>query len=162
MASRPEEFPHYTGIDRRTLNAMLEKLRRYLSDFSLRAGIKDIAAFETTIEEVFERVDKRRVYFYIFYQGCVMGEVNEVALMCFWIVKLCPFFSSGVPSDIVNAKIAVSLFFKMVRDVALTLGKKVCITPRIVRDLFYAFRFRDISKESLMLLAESLIQAPAS
>jgi hypothetical protein len=39
-----------------------------------------------------------------------------------------------------------------------TADKKTGLTEKTLEDMYYAFRFRDISKESLMLLAESLIQ----
>ena len=31
------------------------------------------------------------------------------------------------------------------------------ITENMVNDIYYAFRFRDLSKEAIMILAESLI-----
>jgi len=78
--------------------------------------------------------------------------------MCFWIVKLCPFSCSKIPSDVLNAKVALFLFNSMLSFIAKKSGKKVAITSPIVKDLYYSLRFRDISKESLMMLAESLIQ----
>ena len=35
---------------------------------------------------------------------------------------------------------------------------KLNITENIVNDIYYAFRFRDLSKEAIMILAESLIK----
>jgi hypothetical protein len=34
---------------------------------------------------------------------------------------------------------------------------KLNITETIVNDIYYGFRFRDLSKEAIMILAESLI-----
>ncbi|GHV70266.1 hypothetical protein AGMMS49928_17380 [Spirochaetia bacterium] len=158
MANKPEEFPLFTKLDNSAITGLLGKFNQYLAGFSSSTGIAGIATFENTLLEIFERIEKRRVYFHIFYDGCKMGELNEGALMCFWIVKLCPFVCSGIPSDVLNAKIALFLFNSVLSFIAKKSNKKVLITSQIIKDLYYSFRFRDISKESIMLLAESLVQ----
>ena len=158
MANRPEEFPQFTKLDDSIVAYLLGKLNQYLHGFSANTGITGITIYEETVLEIFERIEKRRIYFHVFYRGCKMGELNEGALLCFWIVKLCPFFSPKIPPDVLNAKIAVFLFNSMLSFIAQKSGKKVCITPEIVKDLYYSLRFRDISKEALMMLAMTLIQ----
>ncbi|MCL2443207.1 MAG: hypothetical protein FWD13_07050 [Treponema sp.] len=158
MANKPEDFPIFTKLDGDMARELLIKLNLYLSDFSQSTGIRNIVIHEETLLEIFDRIEKRRIYFHIFYNRCKMGELNEGALMCFWIIKLFPFTCSNVPPDILNAKIAVFLFDKVLSLVAAKLNKQVNITEQIVKDIYYSFRFRDISKESLMLLAGSLIQ----
>jgi len=158
MANKPEEFPIFTKLDNSMARDLLVKLNLYLNNFTQSTGIENIFIHEDTLLEIFDRIEKRRIYFHIFYNGCKMGELNEGALMCFWIVKLCPFTCSKVPSDILNAKIALFLFNKVLSLVASKLHKQVCITERTVKDLFYSFRFRDISKESIMLLTGSMVQ----
>jgi hypothetical protein len=86
-----------------------------------------------------------------------MGELNEGALMCFWILKLTPFTSPKISTSILNARIALSIFFKMLFYVAQTKNKKVNSTKQIIDDLFYAFCYRDLSKEAIMAIAESLV-----
>jgi len=49
------------------------------------------------------------------------------------------------------------LFNKILCLVAAKTHKRVNMTEQNVKDIYYSFRFRDISKESLMLLASSLI-----
>jgi hypothetical protein len=158
MANKPEEFPQFTKLDDAVIASLLGKFNQYLGAFSVKTGISNIVISEETLFEIFERIEKRRVYFHIFYKGCKMGELNEGALMCFWIVKLCPFLCHSIPADILNAKIAIFLFNSMTSYIARKQGKQARITPKIVEDLYYSFRFRDISKEALMLLAESLVQ----
>jgi hypothetical protein len=77
--------------------------------------------------------------------------------MCFWILKLTPFSSSKIEAGALNTRIALSIFFKTLFYVAEKKNKKVNSTKQITQDLFYAFRFRDLSKEAFMALAESLI-----
>jgi hypothetical protein len=45
----------------------VEKLNRYLSQFPASHGIDDITADMNIVYEIAERVEKRRVYFHIFY-----------------------------------------------------------------------------------------------
>ena len=122
MANKPEEFPIFTSLDKKTIQNMLLRMSNYLYNISDIIKI-DHNKIDTSIDimyEIIERIEKRRIYFHIYYNGCKMGELNEGALMCFWIIKL-------------------------------------NITENIVNDIYYAFRFRDVSKESIMLIAESLI-----
>jgi len=158
MANKPEDFPIFTKLDGGMAEDLLTKLNLYLANFSQSTGINNIIIHEQSLLEIFDRIEKRRVYFHVFYNGCKMGELNEGALMCFWTIKLFPFTCSSVPPDILNAKIALFLFNKVLSLVAAKLNKQVNITEQIVKDIYYSFRFRDISKESLMLLAGSLIQ----
>jgi len=158
MANKPEDFPIFTRLDNTMVRELLIKLNLYLNNFTQSTGIADIVVHENTLLEIFDRIEKRRIYFHIFYNGCKMGELNEGALMCFWIIKLCPFTSPKISPDILNAKIALFLFNSVLSLVAAKLHKRVLLTEQNVKDLYYSFRFRDISKESLMLLAGNLIQ----
>jgi hypothetical protein len=159
MASKPSDFPKFTRIEKSAIDALLNKIAEYLWDFSEKMGISGISAHEAVILQIFDRIEKRRVYFHIFYNGCSMGELNEGALMCFWIAKLHPFYDNhnNIPSNVLNAKIALYLFNKTLSFYAAKTNKKNGLTGKIAQDIYYSFRFRDISKESVMLLAESLI-----
>jgi hypothetical protein len=157
MANKPYEFPMFSPLDRETIKGLLSKLNSYISSFVSKSGISDLNAQYDVLYDIFERIEKRRIYFYIFYNGCRMGELNEGALMCFWILKLMPFTSSKVPASILNVKIALRIFFSMLFYAAQTKSKKVNSAKQIIDDLFYAFRYRDLSKEAIMAIAESLI-----
>jgi len=78
-------------LDNSMARELLIKLNLYLNNFTQSTGITNIIVHEDTLLEIFDRIEKRRIYFHIFYDGCKMGELNEGALMCFWIIKLCPF-----------------------------------------------------------------------
>jgi hypothetical protein len=156
MPHKPEDFPVFTPISPETAKSMIEKLNRYLSHFPASHGIDDITANMNIIYEIAERVEKRRVYFHIFYD-VNMNELNEASLLCFWILKLHPFFSDKMQSDILNAKIAVYLFLTAVSYTARASGKHINTADRLVENFYYAFRFCDLSKEAIMALAESLI-----
>jgi hypothetical protein len=157
MPFKPEDFPIFSPPDSATINIAINKIKLYLTDFSKNTKIADITIYDKMLFEIIERIEKRRVYFHIFYDGCEMGELNEISLLCFWILKLTPFFSPGVPTSTLNAKIAIHIFIKMLTFIKNTTGKQVNLTDQIIKDLHYAFCYRDVSKESIMLLAESLL-----
>jgi len=56
-----------------------------------------------------------------------------------------------------NAKIALKLFLNAVRTIAIERKSHVNLKPEIIQELYYSFRYRDLSKEAIMNLAESLI-----
>jgi hypothetical protein len=157
MANKPHEFPTFSHLDQETVKGLLSRLNFYMAGFVSKSGIADLETQDKILYDIFERIEKRRIYFHIFYNGCEMGELNEGALMCFWILKLAPFASSKVPASILNVRIALSIFFKMAFFVAQKKNKKVNSTKQIIDDLFYAFCYRDLSKEAIMAIAESII-----
>jgi hypothetical protein len=156
MPNKPEDFPVFTHIGRETVKAMIEKLNRYLSNFPSSHGVNDITANMNIMCEIAERIEKRRVYFHIFYD-VNMSELNEASLLCFWILKLHPFFSNSMQPDILNAKIAVYLFFTASSYTATAKGKRINTDDRLLENLYYSFRFRDLSKEAIMAIAESIV-----
>jgi hypothetical protein len=159
MANKPEEFPIFTPLDNDVIQNMLAKTAKYLYNISdiIRINNQKIITSMDMMYEIIERIEKRRIYFYIYYDGCKMGELNEGALMCYWILKLAPFHCIGISNNILNAKIALCLFMNMIHYHTSKENIKLNITENICNDIFYGFRFRDLSKEAIMILAESLI-----
>jgi len=159
MANKIEEFPIFTPLDKITVQNMLLKMESYLHNISdiIKIDHKKIETSMDIIYEIIERIEKRRIYFHIYYNGCKMGELNEGALMCFWINKLNPFHHNGIPNNILNAKIALCLFLNVLHYHTQKENILLNITENMVNDIYYAFRFRDLSKEAIMILAESLI-----
>jgi hypothetical protein len=88
-----------------------------------------------------------------------MGELNEGSLMCFWILKLMPFSHKSIPAYELNAKIALYLLNNMLLYYARKNGMRVNISDSLNTELYYSFRFRDISKEAIMALAKSMVFA---
>jgi hypothetical protein len=159
MANKVEEFPIFTSLDKATVQNMLAKMANYLHNISdiINIDHKKIDTSMDIMYEIIERIEKRRIYFHIYYSGCKMGELNEGALMCFWIIKLNPFQYNGISNNIVNTKIALCLFMNMLHYHTQKENIKLNITNKMVDDIYYSFRFRDLSKEAMMILAESLI-----
>jgi hypothetical protein len=112
--------------------------------------------------EIIDRIEKRRVYFHI-YHKCEMGELNEGALFCFWILKLSPFYCSEISTIILNSSIA---FYFLLASLAFYVkrynkrnkkNRTINTNAKTTHDALYAFQYRDLSKEAIMLFAEGLI-----
>ena len=157
MANKPEEFPIFSHVDNKTLVQMSEKMTRLLGNLSSFLGIdaKEITALKEVFIDVIERVEKRRVYFHIFHDGCKMGELNEGALLCFWIVKLHPFYHPKINANSLNAKIALCLFINAIYYHSIKTNTVHQMSGHFISDLYYSLVYRDISKEALMIIAES-------
>ena len=163
MSDKPsnnlKDFPVFSCIDKGTIDKMAAKMTKLLGNLSsvLNIDTAKITGSEDVLIEVFERVEKRRIYFHIFYKGCKMGELNEGALLCFWIAKLHPFYHPKISSNELNAKIAVCLFTNTIFFYSDRTKQERRIPDHFINDLYYSLLYRDISKESLMIIAESFI-----
>jgi len=123
-----------------------------------------------------EQAWKRKVYFRVFHKGVDgMNEIKEVALYCFWILKLQPFYvDSGDCASDLNAKMAryilvlgailyaVEMNAKRIKRAKANRQVKadllfVNTEDRVMGALLYSFRYRDWSKEAIMDLCEGLI-----
>ena len=62
-----------------------------------------------------------------------------------------------IPPNELNPRIALYLFNSVITYYAKKHNRKANISDFLYKDLYYSFRFRDISKEAIMALAESMI-----
>jgi hypothetical protein len=157
MANTTDEFPSFSKLSLRQLTVLCAKFRYYLKDFEANNDLLGIHSDSAVLIEICDRVEKRRVYFHVFYNKCKMGELNEGSLMCFWILKLMPFSHKDIPANELNAKIALYLLNNVLIYYAKKYNRKVNISTSLYKNIYYSFRFRDISKESIMALVESMI-----
>jgi len=157
MAYLPNEFPIFTKLSGDLLKQKAQKLASCLGDIPYFLEISDLQVSEDCVIEIIERVEKRRIYFHIFHNGMKLGELNEFALYCYWILKLTPFRCQSIQNNELNAKIALKLFLNAVRTIAIERKSHVNLKTEIIQELYYSFRYRDLSKEAIMNLAESLI-----
>jgi hypothetical protein len=114
--------------------------------------------------DISDMIRRREVYFHVFHNGMELGELNKGCLWAFWILKLCPFKDMLRENTYINATMALGLFLLSIRLYVTAENKKyatgrkmINITPKRTKYLLHAFKYRDLSKESLMAIAESLI-----
>jgi hypothetical protein len=77
MANIPDEFPTFSKLSLRQLTVLCAKFKYYLKDFETNSGLFGIYPDPDVLIEICDRVEKRRVYFHIYYDKCKMGELNE-------------------------------------------------------------------------------------
>jgi hypothetical protein len=138
----------------------MDKIPQYLHNIAAVLGIKsstEIMVNQEALYEILTRVEKRRVYFHIYYNKLKMGERNEGALICFWILKLMPFKHEIIPNALLNTKIAYTFFINMLFYEAAKTNRKVNVKSELLKNTLYAFQYRDLSKEAIMAMAESLL-----
>jgi hypothetical protein len=169
MAYKPYDFPQFTPPDSSMVRAWANKLKDYFLHNVITAlniqNRSELKFNRDVLYEIFTRIEKRRVYFHIYHSGMEMGEINEGALLCFWILKLMPCQMKGISASLLNTKIAYIIFVNLLHYVANESNKKagagtklhVNIKKRLMDDLLYAFQYRDLSKEAIMALAESYL-----
>jgi len=135
---------------------------KLFKDFSQQLGFdwNNIIYSKNRLRQIINMVEKRRVYFRVFHKSMEMGELNEACLICFWILKLYPFFDAKDPDNNVNRSFAIKIFLDAIEYTAAKLECKTNLNEDIINHLNYAFTFRDLSKEALMAIAESLINRP--
>lgn len=115
------------------------------------------------INEINIRVDKRRDYYIIFHKETYLSEVREAALLAFWILKFKPFLvksEDGSDNNLnINCAFAGYIILSAVSEYIHRESngeKKFAVSSEYLDKLEYALKYWDLSKESLMLIAETL------
>ena len=167
--SNGEETYQYAQPDSDTLYDCVQSL---LGTFKMYVGKQDgltyddIRCNQPALAEVFVRVDKRKDYFLIYHDETYMNEIKEAALISYWILKFKPFevvspdpFLRQKFSQI-NEAFSVFIIYSSIKEFTKRVnGAKFKISKEYNEKIMYAFKFWDISKEALMLIAESLCES---
>ena len=151
-SSKIIEFPVYEDMQKEDFKLALENLINLIKKSSTYKW-ESIGKNNQTLFEIINLVQKRRIYFHIFHQK-EMGELNEISLICFWLLKLKPFYDKKNPRENVNLVFAITIFKQVIDRINIAKGKKIDFPTS---HLLHAFKYRDLSKEAIMAIAESLI-----
>ncbi|MDR2594764.1 MAG: hypothetical protein LBC87_08350 [Fibromonadaceae bacterium] len=159
MPNKPSDFPKFESLDSADMRKKYSSFCDGLKSIAEKLDISydKLYVSKQILYEIIERVEKRRVYFHIFHNGMEMGELNECSLYCFWFLKLCPFHYEGAKNDEINQVLAFYIFISIVSWIAQQREKTFTLTKEKCSNLYYAFRYRDLSKEAIMALAESFV-----
>jgi hypothetical protein len=157
MPFKPCDFPVFSHIDKDTVDKAVAKIIKYLGNISsvLKTDTASIIMSDDVLIDIIGRVERYRVYFHVFHEGSELDELNEGALLCYWIAKRCPFYHPEIKTSTLNVKIAVCLLTNTIYYYSRKTGQDKRISVRFIGDLYYSLIYRDISKESLMILANS-------
>lgn len=119
------------------------------------------------LREIVERVYQRRDYFMRYHSGMVMSEFKEIGLNMYWISKFKPFHlisQSNIDALAfdVNDDFAMFYMLNALKNLAEVLHLSFSIdrfSQNLYNEILYCLKFRDLSKESLGILAELVAYA---
>jgi len=162
MANKPIDFPMFSGVDENTYHEMGEKIigylkREKLSRF-LNIDTKEIILSEETLRNVIDYVERRRVFYHIFFSGHRMSELTEGAILCYGIAKLRPFFHICVDKKLLNVKIGLCLLTGAVHYYYEKTKQKYFVSEQILNYIFNTLMSETISEDSLINLVESFFK----
>lgn len=137
----------------------IRKLDKLLQDFCTASGLYSYNNVKTNINalsDIIVRVHKRKYYFQVFHNNMITSEYKETALYCYWILKLRPLWidPSIKSSERINEKFALHMYVSLLKKYNEDFSEKDGINKLHIRELMYSFRFRDITKESMILMLE--------
>lgn len=122
----------------------------------------DIFINEYSLIEVVERVSKRKYYYKVFHGIEHLSEFKEVALLCFWICKLKPFVVlnpesklCASPNELFSIYLVTCLLASC-KDKATNFHYPDNVT---VKNIIYALKYQDLTKEALIHYMECLALA---
>lgn len=141
----------------------MKLLLRVWDDFLLKndssISPEDVFINEYNLIECIERVSKRKFYYKAFHGIEHLAEFKEVALLSFWICKLKPFVVTKLDSPLcasTNELFCIHLVYCMLdacKDYAVNFHYPDNTT---VKNLVYALKYQDLSKEALIQYMECL------
>ena len=126
--------------------------------------LKDIAVNTPLLAEVLVRVDKRKDYFVIYHDDTEMNEIKEAALLAYWLIKFKPFSVKKPDLNIkyasINEHFALFVVYSAIKERTRRVSKmKFRVSKDYTHKISYALKYWDLSKESLMLISETLCEA---
>jgi len=144
------------------IDIFIHDTKYFLKDVYKEEIISEIIPEREVLRDILTRVEKRRYYFYVFYNRQELGDINESALIFFWVTKLMPFKHINIKTSDLNVNIGFAFLIFTINYV-IAYDKKHETKERLKfsavskRHLLYALKYRDMSKEAIMAIAESLI-----
>ena len=137
----------------------VKHIDKLLNDFCEASTIyeyEDVKINIKTIQDIIVRVHKRKHYFKVFHNEMITSEYKETALYCYWILKLRPLWidAGNSKADRINEKFALHLYLTLLKKYNEDFSQEDGIDKLHIRELLYSFRFRDITKESMILMLE--------
>lgn len=138
----------------------VENLNSLLQDFCEGSELYPYQQVEvnlSAIRDIIIRVHKRRHYFKVFHNDMNTSEYKETALYCYWILKLRPLWidpKEYKSSERINEKFALHMYITLLKKYNGDFSEKDGINIRHIKELLYSFRFRDLTKEAMILMLE--------
>jgi hypothetical protein len=146
--------------------ASLEKMfKLFLKASGYPEDLKYIADVRAVVE-MLTRIDKRTAYYSYFHSGNKIHELKRIGSLAYWLLKFKPFVitderivSGGIQAleaaFMLNESFAASIIYSGLMNFGnlKTVPKK---GSEIHKALLYAFKYREMSQDSIMTLIYSL------
>lgn len=159
----------YEPLPQEQFEDLWQKHKKIIEGFVSNNGYdpKNISIDEKTVMSIIAKVDQRKRYFEYFH-NIKMSEFKEVALIAFWYIKLRPISVCSTDESVRNSKIFAAIneklalyyifstYRKMLKKFALPTDPLDKLPRAFINEILYSFEYRDISKEALILLVESM------
>lgn len=136
---------------------------------ALDLDVKEICIQKAVIPRILLRVDKREGYFTVFHENTSINEVKQAALVAYWILKFKPFMINtehstpgrAVKYRNINEGFAFFYILSSCNETAKVNKRKVTaeISSQLKDEIMYAFTYWDLSKESMIMIAETIGEA---
>ena len=164
---------HYTPLDEKHWHTEIDNFKLLVANFVESNGYDKhhVSIFETDVFQIITKVHQRKKYFEYFHHLNI-SDFKELALYCFWIIKIKPLHFDNdnateqekIAFKSINEKFALFYIIKTFRSLAENdskTQKKInnFFTEQYMYELIYSFTYRDISKEALILLVETMALA---
>lgn len=149
----------YTRLSETEYIAEVKDLYKLLSDFCKVNNIESVDLVQVnliSLQDIIVRVHKRKIYFMVFHKEMEISEYKETALYCYWFLKLRPFWidPSRKGAERINENFALYLYITLLKRYNEKFSENDGLDQRHIKELKYSFRFRDITKESMILMLE--------
>ena len=163
----------YAPMEKAEWTEKVENLVKIIEKFLNDNGYKKDSVFldDNALFQIISKVNQRKQYFVFFHQLDI-SDFKEVALNCFWFLKLKPIslqkdllsVEQRFELSAINEKFVVYYLIKEFRALSDTLEKPqeeidAFFDEEYIYELVYSFMYRDISKEALILLVETMSKA---
>ena len=155
----------YSEIDMEIASKEAERINSLFDNFLLSNGFHNLTYIvnNTDLLLIVRKVDQRKHYFKEFH-NLDMSELKEISLICFWLTKFRVYRVENQEddsiNDSINEKFCVYLIIHTIRSLLKTLNKPDdslnYLSKEYIYQLVYSLRFRDLSKEALILLTETI------
>jgi len=159
-------LPKYTDLSLEETNDKVQEII-YLWNCFVNANDPDLKENDVDINkrnimEVVERINKRKYHYDIYHNMHELSEIRETALLCYWLLKLKPFTVLKEDSKIrdkTNEYFCIYNILSIIEYLTKKAGKDFKMPEgSFIKDAVYIFKYRDLSKEAMILFVSSLAQ----
>ena len=164
----------FSPLSENELREQTDSLLNTLKKFAIQLGLdwQQVNVVRPYLPLILQRVEKRRQYFRYFHEGMEINEIKQAALVAYWVLKFRPFSycydnTSGLSAleldekyKALNERLAFLYIVSACRENAkIREFERKELSDGLVSEIIYAFKYWDLSKEAVILIAEVLGEA---